>query len=197
MRGMARFAVFASGSGSNLQALIDACREGRVRGELALVVSDRPGCRAIGRAEEVGIPVFAFRPKEYPDKAAYERAIGDRLEADRVALVVLAGYMRILSPAFVERFSGRIVNIHPSLLPAFPGAHGIRDAWEAGVSETGVTVHLVDAGVDTGPAIEQVRVPVRPGESLEDLEVRIHAAEHEVYPRVVDRLLAEVARSRT
>lgn len=191
-----RFAVFASGSGSNFQALIDAARAGRIRGELKLLVSDRPGCRAIGRAEEAGIPVFAFRAGDYPGKAAYEQAIGDRLEADRIDLVVLAGYMRILSPGFVGRFAGRIVNIHPSLLPAFPGAHGIRDAWEAGVEETGVTVHLVDEGVDTGPLLEQVRVPVMPGERLEDLEVRIHAAEHEVYPRVVDRLLAEVARGR-
>ncbi len=188
-----RFAVFCSGNGSNLQALIGACGDGRIRGELALVVSDRPDCRGVQRARDAGIPVFAFRPRDYAGKDAYERAIGDRLEEERIDLVVMAGYMRILSPAFVDRFAGRIVNLHPSLLPAFAGAHGIRDAWEAKVPETGVTVHLVDHGVDTGPILEQVRVDIRAGESLEDLEMRIHAVEHEVYPRVVDQLLAEVA----
>lgn len=188
---MKRFAVFCSGHGSNLQALINACGEGRLRGELALVVSDRPACRAVARAVQAGIPVLTFEAKRYLDKTAYENVIGDRLAADQIDLVVLAGYMRILSPELIHRCRGLIINIHPSLLPSFPGAHAIRDAWEAGAGETGVTVHDVDAGVDTGPIIEQVRVPVVAGETLEALEERIHAAEHRLYPLVVDRLLNE------
>lgn len=177
--------VFCSGNGSNLQVLIDAQRAGTLAAEIALVVSDKPGCRALERAASSGIPTFSFRPRDFPTRADYEREMGDRVDKAGCSLVVLAGFMRLFTPYFIERFAGRIINIHPSLLPAFPGAHGIRDAWDAGVKVTGCTVHVVINEVDAGPIIDQHAVAVAPGETLESLEAKIHAAEHLLLPEVV------------
>ncbi len=188
-----KIAVFCSGNGSNLQALIDAARPAAPDGEsrnaeIALVVSDRPACRALERAASAGIPTFAFQPKDYDSKEDFERQIGERVDAAHCALIVLAGYMRILSPWFTNHYSGRIINIHPSLLPAFPGAHGISDAWKSGVKITGCTVHAVVNVVDAGPIIEQRAVRIEPSDTLETLEARIHAAEHQLLPDVVRRI---------
>jgi phosphoribosylglycinamide formyltransferase-1 len=180
------FAVFASGGGSNLQALIDACREGRIAGRPGLVVSDRPECPAVERARRADIPVFTFRPKDYPDRESGDRAAGDAVESAGCAFIALAGYMRLFSPAFIQRFAGRILNTHPALLPAFPGAHGIRDALEYGVQVTGCTVHFVDEGVDTGAIIAQRAVAVEIGETIETLTRRIQAEEHRLYPEIVN-----------
>ncbi|MCL6517418.1 MAG: phosphoribosylglycinamide formyltransferase [Alicyclobacillus sp.] len=167
---------------------------------IVLVVSDKPGCRACDVARAAGIPVFAERVAAYPDKAAFEAAVLDELRARGVMGVALAGYMRIVGPTLLSAYPGRIVNLHPSLLPAFPGRHAVRDALAAGVRETGVTVHLVDEGIDTGPVIAQWRVPVDAGMTEESLLERIHAVEHVLYPAVVGELarrwLEEVGRGR-
>jgi phosphoribosylglycinamide formyltransferase-1 len=183
------FAVFASGTGSNLQRFIDESRAGHFPAALALVVSDRPECYAVARAQQAHIPVFAFSPKTYPDKAAYEQAILRELQARQVRWLVLAGYMRLIGPTLLEPYRGHIVNIHPALLPAFPGKDAIGQALRAGASMTGVTVHVVDEGVDTGPPIAQMRVPILPADSAETLAERIHAVEHRLYPAVVADLI--------
>lgn len=183
-------AVFASGSGTNLQRFIEETRAGGcIPARLALVVSDRPDCYALERARAAGIPVFAFDPKSYPDKAAYEREILDELQTRGVAWIALAGYMRIIGPTLLEPYRGRIVNVHPSLLPRFAGKDAIGQALRAGATETGVTVHLVDEGIDTGPILVQERVAIQPGDSVETLAARIHAVEHRLYPTVVAELV--------
>lgn len=182
-----RFAVLASGSGTNLQALIDA----DLPGQLVLVVTNRPNAGAIARASKHGIVCAVVDHTLFPSRKAFESALIERLDAERVELVVLAGFMRVLTPLFVERFADCIVNIHPSLLPNFPGADGIGDALRAGVTKTGVTVHFVDTGVDTGAIIAQQEVPIEVGEGRATLAERIHAVEHALYPRVVGTLLRE------
>jgi phosphoribosylglycinamide formyltransferase-1 len=171
--------VLVSGEGSNLQALIDA------RLPVAAVASNKPGVRALERAEGAGIPTGAFRLEEFADREARDSAMAAWLAERGVELVVCAGYMHLLTPAFLDRFPGRIVNVHPSLLPEFPGTRAIEDALAAGVERTGVTVHLVDEGVDSGPVLAQEEVPVEPAETLPE---RIHALEHRLLPRVVREL---------
>lgn len=187
-----RIAVLASGEGSNLQALID-----RVHGqggvEIVLLVSDKPAARALERASRAGIATATFELADHADRAARDGAIATRLAEANVDLVVLAGYMAILSTDFINAFQGRIINVHPSLLPQFPGLDAIERAHRAGVAETGVTVHHVDEGVDTGPVIAQEAVELLPDESLEDLTERIHAVEHQLLPRVVAELAAQTA----
>ena len=171
--------VLVSGEGSNLQALIDAGLP------VAAVASNRPGVRALGRAEAAGIPTAVFDAADHPTREARDDAMAAWLRSLDVTLVVCAGYMHLLSAAFLEQFPQRIVNVHPSLLPAFPGARAIEDALAAGVEVTGVTVHLVDEGLDTGPVLEQQEVEVEPRETLEE---RIHAVEHRLLPKVVREL---------
>jgi phosphoribosylglycinamide formyltransferase-1 len=173
--------VLVSGEGSNLQALIDA------RLPIAAVASNRPAVRALERAERAGIPTRAFELDEFADRDARDAAMAAWLAERGVGLVVCAGYMHLLTPPFLGRFPGRIVNVHPSLLPEFPGSRAIEDALAAGVERTGVTVHLVDEGVDSGPVLAQEEVPVEPAETLEE---RIHAVEHRLLPRVVRELCA-------
>lgn len=173
--------VLVSGEGTNLQALIDE------RLPIVAVASNKPGVRALERAERAGIETAVFPLEDYPDRESRDLAMADWLEERGAELVVCAGYMQLLTPAFLARFPDRIVNVHPSLLPAFPGTRAIEDALEAGVRETGVTVHLVDKGVDTGPVLRQERVPVEPRETLVE---RIHAVEHRLLPAVVRELLS-------
>ena len=184
-----RIVVLASGSGTNLQAILDALH-GREGIEVVGVGSDKPGARALGRGAAAGVATAVFPREEYPDRAARDAAIGDWIEGLGADLVVLAGYMQLLSPEFVARFRDRVVNIHPALLPAFPGLDAIGQALAAGVEVTGVTVHFVDEGVDTGPAILQREVPVPPGGDRERLEKAIHAVEHQLYPEAI-RMIAE------
>jgi len=190
---MSAFAVFASGEGSNLQRFIDEARAKTFPARLTLVVSDRPGCRAIDRAREAGIDACAFDPKSYAEKAAYEHAVLRELQARDVRWLVLAGYMRLLGPTLLEPYRGRIVNVHPSLLPQFPGKDAIGQALRAGVKRTGVTVHFVDEGIDTGPAIAQWPVDVLPSDTPESLAERMHAVEHRLYPTVVRALFEREA----
>ena len=174
--------VLVSGAGTNLQALVDAGLP------VAAVASNRPGVPALDRAARAGIPAAVFPLEVFPSRAERDAAMADWLEKRDVDLVVCAGYMHLLTPGFLARFPA--INVHPSLLPAFPGTTPIEDALAAGVAETGVTVHFVDEGVDTGPVIAQEPVPVEPGDTLAVLRERIHAVEHRLLPEAVRRYLA-------
>jgi phosphoribosylglycinamide formyltransferase-1 len=171
--------VLVSGNGSNLQALLD---DGL---PIVAVASNRPGVRALERARGARVPARVFGLDAYAHRSERDSAMAKWLESRGVELVVLAGYMHLLTVSFLERFPGRVVNVHPSLLPEFPGAHAIDDALAAGAATTGVTVHFVDEGLDTGPVIAQEEVPVEPRETLEE---RIHAVEHRLLPQVVREL---------
>jgi phosphoribosylglycinamide formyltransferase 1 len=184
-----KLVVLASGNGTNLQAILDTLH-GNEGIEVAGVGSDKPGARALERAAAAGVDTAAFPAEAYADRTGRDAAMADWVESHRADLVVLAGYMQLLTEPFVARFRGRIVNIHPALLPEFPGLDAIGQALAAGVRETGVTVHFVDEGVDTGPAIIQRRVPVPAGRERQVLEAAIHSVEHQLYPRAI-RMIAE------
>jgi phosphoribosylglycinamide formyltransferase-1 len=184
-----KIVVLASGSGTNLQAILDSLH-GRDGIEVVGVGSDKPGAQALGRAAAAGIDTAAFPADAYADRLGRDAALADWVEAHRADLVVLAGYMQLLSEPFVARFRGRVVNVHPALLPEFPGLDAIGQALEAGVQETGVTVHFVDEGIDTGPTILQRRVPVPAGHERQVLEAAIHSVEHQLYPEAI-RMIAE------
>jgi phosphoribosylglycinamide formyltransferase-1 len=192
--------VFASGSGTNLQALLDAFPPagGDPLGAVVLVISDRRAAPALDRARRAGAAAehvpYPRRADGTLDRIAFETRAKALLAAHRVDLVALAGFLRIVSPEFVATWSGRLLNVHPSLLPAFPGLHAVRQALEAGARRTGCTVHFVDAGVDTGPTIVQRTVTVVPGESEETLQARVQREEHEAYPEAVRRVLRGEAR---
>lgn len=183
-----RLVVLASGSGTNLQAILDRLH-GREGIEVVGVGSDKPGARALERAREAGVETAVFPREEHPDREARDAAMAEWVEARGADLVVLAGYMQLLSPTFVARFRNRVVNVHPALLPSFPGLDAIGQALEAGVETTGVTVHFVDEGVDTGPPIVQREVAVPPDRERERLEAALHAVEHELYPEAI-RMIA-------
>jgi phosphoribosylglycinamide formyltransferase 1 len=184
-----RVAVLISGEGSNLQALLDTVH-GRHGIEIAAVAASRPEARGLGRAERAGVETAVFRISDYPDRDARDHALGDWLEGRGVKLVVLAGFMELLGPDLIRRFGGRIVNVHPALLPAFPGVGAIQQALEHGVKVLGVTVHFVDEGIDTGPIVlqESFQLPYHP--DIAEIEERVHEVEHRLLPRAV-RLIAE------
>jgi phosphoribosylglycinamide formyltransferase-1 len=184
-----KLGVLASGAGTNLQAIIDQLH-GSDGIEVAGVGSDKPGAKALERAAEAGIPTAVFARDDYADREARDAAIGNWVESIGAELLVLAGYMQLLSPALVGRFPNRIVNVHPALLPSFPGLDAVGQAIEHGVRITGVTVHFVDEGVDSGPILMQRPVPVPAGGDRAALEEAIHATEHALYPQAV-RLIAE------
>lgn len=184
-----RIVVLASGTGSNLQAILDRLH-GREGVEVVGVGSDKPAARALERARGAGVETDVFPRGEYASREARDAAMGDWIESRGADLVVLAGYMQLLSPAFVGRFRGHVVNVHPALLPAFPGLDAIGQALAAGVEVTGVTVHFVDEGVDTGPAIVQREVPVPADGDRAALEAAIHTVEHELYPEAIRMIAA-------
>ncbi|WLV25296.1 phosphoribosylglycinamide formyltransferase [Aciduricibacillus chroicocephali] len=179
-------AVFASGSGSNFEAIMKA---GELPCEITLLVCDKPGAGAVERAKRLGVPVLELSPKQFKDKAAYEQALVKRLREEGIEWIFLAGYMRLIGPDLLGAYENRILNIHPSLLPDFPGADGIGDAFRAGVNKTGVTIHYVDAGMDTGPIIKQREVDILPNDTIDTLAERIHKVEHELYPEVIREVL--------
>jgi phosphoribosylglycinamide formyltransferase 1 len=184
-----RIVVLASGSGTNLQAILDQLH-GREKGiEVAGVGSDKPDAKALERARQAGVETGVFPTSEYQDRAARDRALGDWIEERQADLVVLAGYMQLLSPEFVARFRNRVINVHPALLPAFPGIDAVQQAIDHGSKITGVTVHFVDEGVDSGPIILQRPVPVAPSRDWDETERAIHATEHELLPETI-RLIA-------
>lgn len=183
------------GRGSNMQALIDAAGDGRIPGEIALVLSTTPGAPALERAAAAGVPHQLVRARDYPTQAALDGALADAFDVAKVDLVCLAGYMRLLSPVFLDRFPGRVINVHPGLLPAFGGhgfyGHRVHEAvLESGTKYTGVTVHFADAEYDHGPIIAQEVVPVEADDTPETLGARVLAEEHRLYPEVV-RLIAQ------
>ncbi len=176
--------VLVSGEGTNLQALLDA------RLPVVAVASNTVGARALERAERAGVAAEAFSLDAFPDRAARDTAIADWFAGLGVELVVCAGYMHLLEPSFLARFPGRVVNVHPAPLPAFPGAHPLEDVLAAGANEAAATVHYVDEGVDTGAVIASAAVPVLPGDTVETLRERVHEAEHRLLPEVVRELCA-------
>ncbi|HID56984.1 TPA: phosphoribosylglycinamide formyltransferase [Candidatus Poribacteria bacterium] len=186
-----KIGVLASGSGTNLQAIIDKLHKNeKVDVQIAVVISDNEHAYALERARKAGIPAVFIDMSRYPTREEFDEAIDRVLRRYGVELVVLAGYMKILQPPFVRKWRNRIMNIHPALLPSFPGTHAVRDALRYGVKITGVTIHFVDEGVDTGPIIAQIPVPVYDDDTEETLHNRIHVEEHKLYPEVI-RLYAE------
>ncbi|HJV16672.1 MAG TPA: phosphoribosylglycinamide formyltransferase [Bacillales bacterium] len=188
---MKKIAVFASGSGSNFQSIVDEIEAGRLEAKISLLVCDNPGAYVIDRAKKAGIQCFVFNPKEYRLKADYEREIAFELKSYGVDFVVLAGYMRLIGSTLLEDYEGRMVNIHPSLLPDFPGKDAIGQALAAKVDESGVTIHYVDNGMDTGPIIAQKKVKLDQNETRESLEKKIHIVEHWLYPSILQLLFTQ------
>ena len=180
-----KIAIVASGSGSNAQAMFDKIKKGLLDAEVTLVISNRPKAKVLERARNFGAPTLELDHKDYNDRESFDRVLVEALKKSGAELIVLAGYMRMLTPYFLEAFAGRVVNIHPALLPSFAGVHGARDARAWGVKISGCTVHLVDEIMDHGAVIAQAAVPVMPGESEADLQQRIHRMEHRIYPQVL------------
>jgi phosphoribosylglycinamide formyltransferase-1 len=183
---MKQIAVLASGQGSNLEAILEAIERGDLSGRVVLVISDRSRAPALEKARKRGIEALFINPKDFKNRADYDRALIDEISGAGVHLVVLAGFMRLLSADFIKAFPQRIMNIHPSLLPAFPGLDGVEQAFNYGVKVTGCTVHFVDEGLDSGLVILQEAVPVIQQDTLFTLEQRIHASEHRLYSTAID-----------
>lgn len=184
-----RLGVLISGRGSNLQALIDAIAEGRLRATIAVVISNVATAGGLARAHAAGIEAVVMPHRQWPTREAYDAALAEALQSRDVSLVCLAGFMRLIGRPLLDAFPNAILNIHPSLLPAFPGLDAQRQAFDYGVGVTGVTVHLVNAELDAGPIVMQVPVPVKPDDSADTLRARILAEEHQLYPAAVQRLL--------
>ena len=186
---MFRVVVLASGGGTNLQAILDQLHAGEEGIEVVGVASDKPDATALERAKQAEVESAVFPSADYQDRGARDAALGDWIERTEADLVVLAGYMQMLSPEFVERFRGRVINVHPALLPAFPGIDAVQQAIDHGAKITGVTVHFVDEGMDSGPIILQRPVPVAPSREWAETERAIHATEHALLPETI-RLIA-------
>jgi phosphoribosylglycinamide formyltransferase-1 len=184
-----RIAVLISGRGSNLQALIDAIGEGRLRAEIAVVLSNRPDAQGLARAQAAGIPAASIDHRAFATRELFERALVAELQMHRVSLVCLAGFMRLLGQTFLAAYPNAILNIHPSLLPAFPGVNAAEQALTHGVKIAGVTVHLVTGELDGGPIVAQAAVPVHDDDTAESLAARILIEEHRIYPEAVSRVL--------
>lgn len=180
-----KIAIIASGSGTNAQAMFDHITKGTLDAEVRLVISNRPGAKVLERARSFGAPTLELDHTKYDSRESFDHALVTALRESGAELVVLAGYMRILTNIFLEAFAGRVVNIHPALLPSFPGVHGTRDAQKWGVKISGCTVHFVDEEMDHGAVIAQAAVPALPGETEESLQHRIHRMEHRIYPQVL------------
>jgi len=187
---MMRLSVLASGSGSNLQAILDGCASGAIPAEVSLVVCNVERAGALDRARRAGVPFVLLPHKGAPSREAYDEQLVEELRKARVELVCLAGFMRLVTPVLLRAFQNRILNIHPALLPAYPGMHGVRQAIDGGARVAGCTVHLVDEGTDSGPIVMQAAVPVLDGDTEETLAARILAQEHRLYPRAIS-LFAE------
>lgn len=185
-----KIAVLASGGGTNFQSIIDRCISGDIDAEISLLLTNIPNCGAIARAEKANVPITLINHKDFTDRESFDQAMVDSLNSAGVELVVLAGFMRLLSPLFVEAFAGRIMNIHPSLLPSFAGLHVQQKAIDYGAKFSGCTVHFVDQGMDTGPIIIQAVVPILEEDTESDLAARILKEEHRIYPEAI-QLFAE------
>ncbi len=182
--------VLVSGTGSNLQAILDAIASGSLAADVKVVISNRPGAKALDRARAAGVPALTIPHKDFPTREEFDRALVVALREANVEWIVLAGFMRVLTTELLNAYAGRIINIHPALLPAFPGVNGAQQALDYGVKITGCTVHFVDHGVDTGKIIAQRAVPVEETDDLPTLAARIHAAEHELFVSVLRDIAA-------
>ena len=180
-----QLAVLASGSGTNFQAMVDAVRRGALDADIRIVICNRPGAGVIDRAKAAGVICAVMDHKLWPSREAYDQAVADAVRKSGADTVALAGYMRMLTPVFLNAFPHRVINIHPALLPSFPGVHGAAEAQAWGVKITGCTVHLVDEIMDHGSVIVQAAVPAIAGEPVDDLQNRIHAQEHRIYPQAL------------
>lgn len=192
--GRVPIAILISGRGSNMVSLVAAAREGRLSADVRVVLSNRPDAAGLARAAEMGVPTAVLDHRGFPTREAFDTALADELERRDVRFVALAGFMRVLTPMFLRRFAGRVLNIHPALLPSFPGVHAQRQALEYGVRVTGCTVHFVDEGVDTGPIVAQAAVRVRDDDTEETLAARILEVEHRLYPLALQAVLTGRAR---
>lgn len=186
---MNRLAVFASGTGSNFQAIIDAIEAGKLDAQIRLLVCDKPGAKVVERAMKHHIPMFVFNPKSYSSKMAFETEVIEQLRKYEVDWVILAGYMRLIGDTLLGAYGGSIVNIHPSLLPNFPGKDAIGQAIAAGAATTGVTIHYVDEGMDTGPIIAQQAVTVDKNDTHDSLQKKIQQVEHQLYIETISNLV--------
>lgn len=193
MTALKRLAIFVSGNGTNMQNILEKIRDGKIQAEASLVVSDNPQAYALKRAEKFGVECVVVDRKKYESKEKFEQGIRNLADQRKIDYIVLAGFMRILSSSFVKAYSGRILNIHPSFLPNFPGAHALRDAFESREkllqSGTGVTVHFVTEEVDGGPIIKQEKVSIYRDDTLETLEKRVHETEYKLYPEAINLVL--------
>ncbi len=186
---MKKIAVFASGFGSNFQAIIEAVQNNILNAEIALLVSDNPSSKAVERANANGIDAFAFCAKKYANKAEYEESILSELQKHEIDYIILAGYMRIIGNTLLSAYPMKIINLHPALLPSFPGAHGISDAYNYGVKVFGITIHFVDEGVDTGKIIDQFSFHIEDDDTLETIENKIHQLEHKYFPLTIEKTI--------
>ncbi|MBZ0167566.1 MAG: phosphoribosylglycinamide formyltransferase [Candidatus Omnitrophica bacterium] len=194
-----KFAVFVSGVGSNLKVLHDACKKGEIKSELALVFSNRPKAGGIKYAQEVGLETLHLNPKDYTNPQSFDRDVVIHLKQAKIDFIVTAGYMKLFTPYFVKQYPNKIINVHPSLLPAFKGKQGIKDAFTYGVKVAGVTIHFVNDKMDAGPIILQQPVDVSDDETLESLTEKIHKIEHKIFKKAIalyeqDRLKVKAAR---
>jgi phosphoribosylglycinamide formyltransferase-1 len=186
---MKNFAVFASGNGSNFEAIAKAVKNGRIKAHLALLICDQPNAFVIKRAQRLRVRIALIKREDFSSKRDFELKIIEILKENKIGLVVLAGFMRIVGEKLLEAYKNRIVNIHPALLPSFKGAHGIKDAFNYGVKVTGVTVHFVNDELDGGSIILQKEISVKDNDTLESLEAKIHKLEHELYPQAINLII--------
>ena len=188
---MFKLGILASGGGTNLQAIINNVESGQVEAKIAIVISDHKNAFALDRADNHGITNLYLNPKDFPSKEDYEKSMINLLEDNGVELVIMAGFMRILSPYFIKHFKRRVINIHPSLLPSFPGLHAQAQALEYGVKLSGCTVHYADEGMDTGPIILQAAVPVKDDDDEDSLAARILEQEHRIFPKAIQLIIED------
>ncbi|CAJ2231345.1 phosphoribosylglycinamide formyltransferase [Fructilactobacillus sanfranciscensis] len=191
MEKITRLAVMASGNGTNFAALLAYIKQAKLPVEIVRLVVDHDDVKVIDLAKEAQVPVFTIIYKDYPNRETAEKQILQQLADDEIDGILLAGYMRILTPQFVKAYPQKIINIHPALLPSFPGRHGIDDAYNYGVKVTGVTIHFVNDGVDSGKIIAQEPVRIEDDDSLDSLEAKIHTVEHKLYPKTLQKLIKE------
>ena len=182
-------AIFASGNGSNFQVIVERAQQENWPEPISLLICDQPGAKVLKRAEKLNVPYYLLQPKQFLSKTAYEKAILTYLKQYQIDWIVLAGYMRLIGPTILDEYEGRIVNIHPSLLPAFPGLNAIEKAFSYPVKISGVTIHFVDEGMDTGPIIAQEAVSIDEQDTLESFQAKIQQVEHRLYPEVIFQLI--------
>lgn len=187
-----KVAIFASGNGTNFEELANQFQNHTLPGELALLFCDHPDANVMNRAHRLNVPAYSWTVKDAGGKEAYEKKILHLLQVKQIDFIALAGYLRVVGPTILNYYEGRIVNLHPAWLPEYPGLHSIERAYNDHRQQTGVTVHFIDRGLDSGPIIMQERVPIYPSDSLAELETRVHATEHRLYPQAIKKVLTEL-----